>query len=217
MELYLNNEPLERTENDKLLGVFINCNFSWSTHVNYICGILCRKLALLRRIRHLLPLQARKIFYTSYILPTLDYCCMVWGNCEQFNIQKLIRLQKQSVRLVNGSGFYEYTSPIYVQFKWLPLDKRLHYHTGVQMYKIYHKQCSEYLSSLFNLKNNKSRTLRSTSNYTFSTPKIRQELYRRSLSYSGALHWINIPLAIQTSPSLQNFKSNYYKYMLCNN
>ena len=56
-----------------------------ATHISY----------LLTRIKIYLSLQNRILFYNSYILPYLDYCCIIWGSCNSLSRDKLIKFQKK--------------------------------------------------------------------------------------------------------------------------
>ena len=38
-------------------------------------------LFLLSRMKQFISIDSRKLFYNAYILPHLDYCCVMWGNC----------------------------------------------------------------------------------------------------------------------------------------
>ena len=42
-----------------------------------------------------LSLQNRILFYSSYILPHLDYCCIIWGSCISVQEDKLIKFRKE--------------------------------------------------------------------------------------------------------------------------
>ncbi len=45
----MNDKYLENVEFEKLLGVVINHNLSWESHINGVVSNINRKLALLRR------------------------------------------------------------------------------------------------------------------------------------------------------------------------
>ena len=61
---------------------------------------LQKNLYLLQQIKSFLPVNARKIFVNSYILPHIDYCCVVWGNCSKTLENSLGKLLKKSARLI---------------------------------------------------------------------------------------------------------------------
>ena len=50
--LKINNYEIKQKESIKYLGIFIDSNLNWKTHVSYICGKLRRSIGLLFKIRH---------------------------------------------------------------------------------------------------------------------------------------------------------------------
>jgi hypothetical protein len=36
-----------------------------------------------------LNLESRQLFYSGYILPLIDYCCVVWGNCSNEGLNRI--------------------------------------------------------------------------------------------------------------------------------
>jgi hypothetical protein len=46
------------------------------------------------RLRTFLPTEGLIMYYNGYILPLFHYCCTVWGETTNLNIEKLCKLQK---------------------------------------------------------------------------------------------------------------------------
>ena len=79
------------------------------------------------------------------------------------------------------------------------------------MYKVSNNIAPEYLTDLFKMRESNSNTtlnLRSVSNKHFLIPKPKINLFKNSLSYSGALVWNSIPLDIKNSMTLNSFVQN---------
>ena len=51
---------------------------------------------LLSRIKQFLSIDRRKLFYNAYILPHLDYCCVIWGNYSRSLEEQIVRFQKRA-------------------------------------------------------------------------------------------------------------------------
>ena len=80
ISLQVNSTGIERTESFKYLGVVINQTMSWSKHIDTISRKINQRIGMIKRIRHLLPLQARLTLYSSLIIPLFDYGDTVWGD-----------------------------------------------------------------------------------------------------------------------------------------
>ena len=89
LKVYINNVKVPNSVCEKLLGVLIQNNFDWTSHVKKVTSTVKSNLYLLKRIRPFLTQNARKIFCNSYVHPHLDYLCTVWGNTTQENLRKL--------------------------------------------------------------------------------------------------------------------------------
>ncbi len=89
------------------------------------------------------------------------------------------------------------------------------------MYKINNNLAPQYLCDLFEMCSDDvdetSMVLRSRTNMNCAVPKPRNNLFKTSLSYSGALIWNSIPVEIRNACSLNIFSNNCQKWMHYNN
>ena len=74
------------------------------------------------------------------------------------------------------------------------------------VYKSLNQICPEYMTQLFNYQSNSTYKMRSETQKMLALPKVNCELFRKSLIYSGAVLWNQLPLAIHTAKSLSWFK-----------
>ena len=58
----------------------------WADHIDSVCKKINQSMYLIRRVRNLLPLQARVTQYNTLILPLFDYGGFIWGNKNNLNI-----------------------------------------------------------------------------------------------------------------------------------
>ena len=98
--LALNNENLNTINKDKILGVSIDNNLSWSSHIDQICKKISSNLWLLSRIKEYLSVEHRTQFYKTYIQPHIDYCNLVWCGTSQLHLNRLFRLQKRACKII---------------------------------------------------------------------------------------------------------------------
>ena len=75
----------------KYLDIVINNRLTWQDHVDQMFSKINKKLGLLKRIRYCLPLDARLLFFNSYVLPLFDYADIVWG--DRGNSTLMLQLQ----------------------------------------------------------------------------------------------------------------------------
>ena len=82
---------------DKVLGIVIYNNLTWSQHVDKVCKKIIHTLWVLARIKDYLNASHRVQFYKTYIQPHIDYCKTVWGGTSQVNLNRIFRFQKTSM------------------------------------------------------------------------------------------------------------------------
>ena len=103
--LHLQNKEIEFTDTEKLLGVQVDKNLKWKTQIQNIIKKCNSQLYLLLRIKQYLDLHSRKLFFNAYILPHIDYCCTIWGNCSSELLSQIVNFQKRAARIILDKSF----------------------------------------------------------------------------------------------------------------
>ena len=88
------DDQIQHSNREKLLGVIANTSLNRSAQVEATLKNCNSLLYLLGWIKTFLNLFLRKLCFNAYILPHLDYCCTIWGNCNNYLLDKLIKFQK---------------------------------------------------------------------------------------------------------------------------
>jgi len=213
-KLLLRNQQIENTCIEKLLGVHIDHNLNWKVQVENTLKKCNSLLYLLLRIRFFINVHVRKMFFNAYILPHLDYCCTIWGNCSKELLNKMLKFQKRSARIILDKDYDFPADTLFKELKWMKFNDRVAYRKSVLVYMSINNLAPSYLNDKFQLSNTThNRILRSSNNNELHIPKPRLEFYRKSLSYSGPKIWNSIPLNIREATSLQQFKSLYMQWL----
>jgi hypothetical protein len=198
--------PLQNKDTSKILGVHIDQFLTWNSHIKYLHNKVVKNLYLLRKIKPYLPLDSRKLFYNSYILPLYDYCSVIWGNCSQTLLNDLFKLQKRAARLILDKDWRTRSHELFCDLEWMPLMDRISYMRAVQVYKCLNNQCSSLLDSLFQYNSNVHRhNTRSAVNNDLFIPRK----HHKSFSYIGAVTWNSIPPHVRNAKKIDTFKKLY--------
>ena len=77
--IIMGNKEIECVSNYKLLGVYLNEDLNWNTHIDYIFKKACKRLYSLRILRRagVASLSILKV-YLTIIRPVLEYAVPVW-------------------------------------------------------------------------------------------------------------------------------------------
>ena len=76
---------------------------TWNEHIDTLRRKLLQRIAILARARKYIPTKYRLLLYNASIKPLFTYCCTVWSNCSQTNLDELFKLQKRCARLILDS------------------------------------------------------------------------------------------------------------------
>ena len=63
------------------------------------------------------------LYYNYYIRPHLEYCCTIWGQCSKTDTDLIVKLQKQTTRLILDADMYSPCNPLFKQLQWQTFDK----------------------------------------------------------------------------------------------
>ena len=104
--------------------------------MEHVISKVNQRLGLLRRIKHLLPYNARLLYYKSLVLPILDYADMVWGDKDNAVLMNNLQvLQNKAAKLVLDKPLYSSATDALNQLGWLNLKQRRQFHRCLYVYK----------------------------------------------------------------------------------
>ena len=124
------------SQNEKLLGVYIDSNLSWSQQVEATIKKCNSLLYLLNRIKCYLSIPIRKLFFNAYILPHIDYCCTVWGNLNTTLTNTVVKFLKRAERTILDKDMETPSLELFSELKWMRFPDIVIYQKAVLTYKI---------------------------------------------------------------------------------
>ena len=99
------NTCIENVSKQKILGIYIDKNLNWSSHLDHLCSIISYKISLLRQLSDYVPTEIQKLFYQGYIQPYTDYGSIAWGSAADTHINRISKLQKRAARIILHAEF----------------------------------------------------------------------------------------------------------------
>ena len=107
--LHVNNVPLERVKEFKVLGLTVQNDLRWNTHIDNITKKASKRLHIIRVLRNAgVPPQDLVKIYIALIRSILEYCCPVWSTCiPSYLSDKIEKLQKRALRILFPDLSYE--------------------------------------------------------------------------------------------------------------
>ena len=151
----IDGENLESTHSEKLLGLHINSDFEWSTHVDKISIELKKRIGLLRRVRKRVPRDKLIIISEAIFNSKIRYGCAVYLTPtfeeEELKMKKLSKnvsvlqtLQNRMIRVIFGVNKQKHINveSARKKLKMMSVNQLCVYHTLIETYNIMKKSAS---------------------------------------------------------------------------
>ena len=90
----VNGSQLENIQCAKLLGLEIDKELTFHSHVDKLYKKLSQRIGILKKIRHCLQIKHMVIFYNAIIRPVMDYVSVIWSNCDKHCLDRVLKLQR---------------------------------------------------------------------------------------------------------------------------
>ena len=127
----MNDTGIEKVSDFDFLGLTINENMNWKSHIDKIANKISRSIGILNRLKHFLPLPTKLLIYNSLILSYLNFGVLAWG----YKCDRIVKLQKKAIRIISTSKYNAHTEPLFKKLKLLKIMDIL----KLQELKLYYK------------------------------------------------------------------------------
>ena len=151
-----------------------------------MCKTVSRRVFLLSKLRYIVDTDTRKLFSNAYIKPHIDYASVVWDGCRDVLKKRLNSLHTRAAKLILPYKTLT-TDQKLKEMRIMSLQKQLEYNKVFFMYSLLSNKAPEY-------------------NYHLSLPRPRIDIFKTSVSFSGAYLWNNLPLTVRSCQSLSSCK-----------
>ena len=153
------------------------------------------------------------IIINALVFSKLYYCCNVWSNASDHNLNRIQAVQNFAARIVSNSRKYDHISPILKDLKWLPVRQQLYYRHAIMAFKCM-TGCAP--DSLFcRYIQRASITKRTTRNsQMLHIPLYRTATGQRTFYFRTVKLWNSLDNAYKLKPTLTDFKHCLKKDLL---
>ena len=100
LPLFINGIKIERTSEIVLLGITIDDQLTFKTHIEHICRMAKYKLRALQRIRNYLSTEKARLLATAFINSQFYYAPLIWMFADKTLISKVQKIRLRTLQLV---------------------------------------------------------------------------------------------------------------------
>ena len=199
---------LERKIFIKYLGLLIDENLSWKTHINSVATKISKTIGLIARLRHIVPTCTLLNIYQSLIVPYITYGLISWGNACKTFLDQILVLQKRALRLIYFAETNDHAIPFFVKAKILPVQFLYYESVCNLMLDINRNTAPRNILNLFSrISSVHSYKTRSSTSDHFYTKESRINATRNAFSRVGVKIWNGIPATLKKSTK-KSFKES---------
>lgn len=196
---------LEHTDKAKYLGVTIQHDFKWDSHISNITCTANKTLGFIRRNLKINSKKIKEQAYKSLVRPTLEYACTVWDPYQKGDINKLEMVQRRAARYVtNRFHNTSSVSDMLEHLEWPSLSARRKNARLTMLFKITHGIVAinkdQYLTSQL-------RPTRHSHTLAYQIHYCRTDSRKHSFFPRTIQDWNSLPQDLVISKSLDSFKT----------
>lgn len=187
------------------LGLTLDSNLSFSSHINSVSKSCYFHIKALRHIRSSLPDDVCANVAAAIVQSRLDYANSLLYKAADRHLNSLQRVQNCLARVVLPNSSSLSSPHLLYTLHWLPVNRRIDFKIAVLTYNtlLFHQPA--YIADLVSYYV-PSRALRSSDHALLCQPRTRTAFGSRAFSSAAPRVWNAIPLNIRLLPSLNTFK-----------
>ena len=200
--LTLNNTTINREQSIRFLGLIIDQQLTWNTHINKLKSKISS--SIVNRVKRQLPHKALKSQYFTLIHSHLIYGITAWGNSSATNT--LYLLQKKALRLINNKAYASHTDPLFKQEKVLKVHDIYTVFTALHVHDLLAKNLPSSFDKFFPIVNHTQHDIITRQYNNLPQTLARTQFSTRTPYHAIPALWNKLELSTQTTQSRTGFK-----------
>lgn len=211
-DIVIDGEIIEQVDEIKYLGVVIDRELNFKSHINYISKKIAKKVGFLSRIRkRISTLSAIKI-YNTMIKPHFEYCSTVIFMGTDEMKSRLQKMQNRAMRVILLCNKLTPIKDMLGSLKWLSVNQRTIMNVLIFIFKIKNGLLPKYLSTHIRYVGEvQPFRLRNARDFRLNTYKNKKT--QNMLIYKGLKLYNEIPNNIKAEGNFKRFKSELITYI----
>lgn len=196
---------VEQTNSIKYLGIYLDQELSWKTHVLNLKSKLNNTLRYFYFLKNCCNDQILRMLYFALVHSRMDYGLFCWGGAFETNTKHIFIQQKRFIRIICGKNKTEHTYPLFLKQRILPL-KYMFVHKVLKIHYIMSGNLPD-----INIDSYKKKLRKQD---IFTVPKPNFTFYIKSYIFLGPRIFNTIPSMLQTIKSVSLFSHKVKQWLI---
>ena len=216
----IDGNVIDRAVNFKYLGIQIDDDLSWKTHIQTLESEISRMSRFICKLRHYVDFECLKSFYYAKVYSKIQYAILAWGGCCDSKLHRLNILHNNIIRILTLKNMPPQirlsTKTLYKSISMLQLKDIFHLELAKFMHKAANKNLPSNLNKMFTPITSIHRYPTSSSRKrVFVKPIANKALYSNWISSTGITIWESIDPKLKKL-NYSAFKKSYRSHLLEN-
>lgn len=205
LDVKMNGELIDQVEQEKYLGVILDSQLNFKSHIKNISRKMKVSINCFRMIRNSLTFECAHVFLNTMIMSHLSYCTTVWSQTSQTTLKPIERLYNCALKILDKKPIRFHHCYILSKHKILNFVNFVNFRHIKLFFKCLTGLAPEPLCKFVN-RLDTSRSTRAATGGDCKVPFCKTYFAQNVFSVKGANLWNCLPTNIKTLTKLSTFK-----------
>ena len=103
-DLFINDVKIKSENSMKFLGVMIDENVTWKTHVELVENKISKSVGIVFKASRSLNSKFLRSIYFALVHPYINYANIAWASTNKTYLNRILGKQKQATRIMSSDG-----------------------------------------------------------------------------------------------------------------
>ena len=219
LSITIDGSTLPVVTTTKFLGIWLDVDLNWQTHLKNLRLKLLRNIHLLKKTKNLLDIATKRCIYYAHIHSHIAYGIIVWGNMlSKCHLNKLQKLQNNCIKeiLKRKININDYRL-----LKMLRISELIKLENIKLAYRTKHSQLPEKVQTACRTDSRNSTLVKAHRYNTrqkleLNLPRASTTMYKNSFLFQSTVDYQKLPLEIKKISQYASFVRKGKEFLLSN-
>ena len=207
--VHISETVVTESVEEKFLGVILDKNLDFTSHVNAICKKAGQKLHVLERVSSYLNVAKLRIMMNTFVMSQVSYCTLIWMFHDRSVNKKLNKIHERALRITYKDSCSSFDD-LLKKAESVSIHQRKLKLFATEIFKTQSNLNPSFMKQIF-VHRDVPYHLRCCRNTFVQGPKT-TEYGIESACFLGSRIWHAMPSSIKESQTLNNIKRKIQSY-----
>ena len=210
----INNTNIKKCESVKYLGIWIDDNLTWKTHIEHVYSKISKFVGIFYKLAHKLPDNCLRNLYFAFVHPHIIYGIEIYANTFSSYLDKFKKLNNKLLRILQHEHRLCKSTTLYRKYNTLPIAELHQFHIICLIHKfIFHKDTLPKIYHTYFTENFKIHHYDTRNKNDLHLSTVKSCRGSKAINIKGCMLWNRLPDGLKTVENIRTFKVKLKEYM----